>query len=171
MTKPCPYCAEEAKSSAKVCPHCRIWLTIYSLRNPAVAGVFACGFFLVLLVCLLSFMHGLFGAGRDFAPYRDSFSVLETHLNFQSDEYGPAFYVVVVVTNKSDLSWKNPQLDLRFFNQEGKLIDALAYTGNGTIHSHEEMGLRVKSRPVHPQNEYASCKVFVRSGSDSNLRF
>jgi len=32
----CPFCAESIKNEAKVCPRCRQWLTLRSIRNPAI---------------------------------------------------------------------------------------------------------------------------------------
>jgi predicted nucleic acid-binding Zn ribbon protein len=35
-TRTCPFCAESIKREAKVCPRCRQWLTLRSIRNPAI---------------------------------------------------------------------------------------------------------------------------------------
>ena len=34
----CPFCAEPIKPAAKLCPWCRQWLTMRSIRNPAVSA-------------------------------------------------------------------------------------------------------------------------------------
>lgn len=171
MKKTCPYCAEEVMAIAKVCPHCRNWLSIYSLRNPIVGGVFACLFATILIIGMLTSVHRLMNPGRDFSPYRESISVVESRMNFKPDEYGDAFYVVAILTNKCDLAWKNPQLDLRFFNKAGTLIDTTVYTGGGVIYPNGELAVKVKNRPNHAVSEYDSCKVFVRSAVDPKTRF
>ena len=171
MNKTCPYCAEEVLPAAKVCPHCRNWLSIFSLRNPLAGIVCFCIFFLILVIGLLTSMQRLLNPVRNFSPYRDSISVVESRMNFQPDAHDPSIYVVVVLTNKSELAWKNPQLDLRFFNQAGVFIDANSYSGGGVVQPHGDMAVRVKCRPCHPIAEYDSCKILVRSAVDPISRF
>jgi len=171
MNKICPYCSEEVKSTAKVCPFCRQWLSVFSLRNPVIAAVLGCALYLIFILALLKFINGIMNPGVDFSPYRESISVVESRMNFQSDQYGSSIYVVVVLTNKCELAWKSPQLDLRFYNQAGTLIDAVAYSGGGIIYPNGELALRVKSRPCHAISEYDSCKVFVRAALDPRTRF
>ena len=171
MKKTCPYCAEEVLTVAKICPHCRNWLSKYSLRNPA---VFISSFCLFIIVGIFGFLYSvqqLLNPGRDYSPFRDSLSVLETRMNFKPDEYGDCIYVVVVLTNKCDFAWKNPQLDIRFYDKAGTLIDANANAGGGLIQSLGDMAVRVKCRPCHPFSEYDSCKVFVRGAVDPIVRF
>jgi hypothetical protein len=113
----------------------------------------------------------LMNPGKDFSSYRDSISVVESRMNFQSDQLGTAIYVVAVLTNKCELAWKSPQLDVRFYNQAGTLIDTVAYSGGGIIYPNGELAIRVKNRPSHAISEYDSCKVFVRSAIDPRTRF
>ena len=126
---------------------------------------------LIGIVGFLNAAHQLMNPGREYSPYRDSISVLETRINFKPDEYGDCIYVVVVLTNKCEFSWKNPQLDIRFYNKAGTLIDANANAAGGLIQSFGDMAVRVKCRPCHPFSEYDSCKVFVRGAVDPIVRF
>ena len=171
MKKICPYCAEEVMPVAKVCPHCRNWLTVYSLRNPVAFCVCLFALLLVLIGGMIAFVQRAMNPGRDFSPYRDSICIVESQMNFKPDEYGPAIYVVAVLTNKCELAWKNPQLDFRFCNQSGALIDAAVYSASGVIYPNGELAVRTKIRPSHDVAEYVSCKVFVRSAVDPSIKF
>ena len=171
MNKKCPYCFEDTKPAAKVCPHCRNWLSIFSLRNPVVGMVVGSMLSIILIIGFLTFVKQLMNPGRDFSPYRDSISVVESRMNFQTDQTGQAIYVVGVLTNKCELAWKNPQLDLRFYNQSGTLIDAASTTAVGLIYPNGELAFRIKNRPSHALSEYNSCKVFVRAAFDPRTRF
>ena len=171
MNKPCRYCAEETKPGAKVCPHCRNWLSFYSLRNPSVSiSIFSVFMLLVFGWFMFSVMQ-LMNPGRSYAPHLNCISVVESRMNFHPDEGGQANYVVTVLTNHCDIAWKNPQLDFRFYNQAGTLIDAGSYTGGGVIRAHDELAVRFKFRPNHPVSEYDSCKVIVRWAYDPSSRF
>ena len=171
MKKTCPYCAEEVMTAAKICPHCRNWLSKYSLRNPAVLIICFCLLMLIGIFGFLYSAHQFLNPGRDYSPFRDSLSVLETRMNFKPDEYGDCIYVVVVLTNKCVFTWKNPQLDIRFYDKAGTLIDANSNAGGGLIQSLGDMAVRVECRPCHPLSEYDSCKVFVRGAVDPIVRF
>src|ERR1035437_3057991 len=88
-SKVCPYCAEQIKVTAKICPWCRQWLSMYSLRNPAVSAMvfFLC--LLIFIVSFLAFFQRLLKPGVDFSPYRDSISVVESRMNLQDDDKKP----------------------------------------------------------------------------------
>jgi hypothetical protein len=172
MNNTCRYCAEEVKPAAKVCPHCRQWLSVLSLRNPTFSAVASALLGVVFIVgCLVTF-NQMVKSGTDFAPYRDSISVLESRINFQPDQNGEQMlYVVGVLTNQSHLPWRSPQLDLRFFNKAGTLIDAAYASASGIVYPNADLAFRVKSRPNHSTSEYDSCKLYVRWASDPHSRF
>lgn len=171
MNKACPYCAEQVSSNAKICPHCRQWLSAYSLRNPALAVILSCTFGLICVIGVLIFFQRLTNQGRDFSPYRNSISVVESRMRLQADEKSPFVNVVVVLTNKSELAWKDVQMDLRFYNAAGTLIDAVAYVSRGEIYPNGELAFRIKNPPNHPLSDYDSYKIFVRSARDARAHF
>ncbi len=37
-TVTCPYCAETIEATAKLCPRCRQWLSLRSLRHPLISS-------------------------------------------------------------------------------------------------------------------------------------
>jgi hypothetical protein len=166
-SKVCPYCAEQIKVTAKICPWCRQWLSMYSLRNPAVSAMvfFLC--LLIFIVSFLAFFQRLLKPGVDFSPYRDSISVVESRMNLQDDDKKPMVNVVVIVTNKSEVAWKNIQTDVRFYDKSGTLIDAGADWGGGVISPHGELAFRIRTQPGRSLSEYDSYKIYVRAARDA----
>jgi hypothetical protein len=170
-SKVCPYCAEPIKVAAKICPWCRQWLSTYSLRNPA---VFAAVFYLCMVIFtigFLAFFQRLLKPGVDFSPYRDSVSIVESRMNLSDNDKQPMVYVVVVVTNKSELSWKDVQTDVRFFDKAGILIDTGTDWGRGVIFPHGDLAFRIRTQPSHPLSEYESYKVYIRAARDARAHF
>ena len=167
MNKLCPYCTESVQTKAKVCPHCRQWLSIISLRNPAVFILIFTVSAIVFLVSLVKDFRERINAGVDFSLYRNRISVTESHMTFNSDEKAPLIYVVIVLTNKSDLAWKDVDMDLRFYDKSGSLIDAMQGWSSGVIYPSGDFAFRVKETPNHPFSDYDSYKIFIRSARDA----
>ena len=167
----CPYCAEQIKPAAKVCPGCKQWLSPFSLRNPVVfmAVFYACA--LILIAGFLVMLGRLFSSGIDFSPYRNGISIVESRMNFKDVGTNSLVYVVVVITNQTDIAWKQTQVDVRFFNKAGTLIDARTYWDNSTILGHGESAFRINSTPCHALSDYDSYKIFVRAARDAQARF
>jgi hypothetical protein len=169
--KMCPYCAEQIRAAAKVCPRCRQWLSLLSLRNPAVfVTVFIFGL-VVSGVGLIIFMDRLTDPGIDFAMYRNGISVVESHMNFGTEGKEPAVYIVAVITNKTDIAWKQVQLDVSFFNRAGTLIDARSGYYAWTLYPHDDSALRINTTPSHPLTDYDSYKIVVNYARDAKARF
>lgn len=171
IVRTCPYCAEQIRVAAKVCPHCRQWLTILSLRNPAtfLAVFYFCA--LALIVGFLVFLGRLLNPGINFMPYRDGISIVDSRMNIQDAGKDSSVHVVAVITNQTDIAWKQVQLDVRFFDQSGKLIDGRMYIDSSVILPHGESAFRVNTRPSHSLADYDSYKIFVRYARDARAHF
>src|SRR5262249_23474708 len=119
MNKECPYCAEDVKAAARICPFCRNWLNVWSLRNPAIFLVIVSILILILIAGFVVSLNRLLNRGRDFSPYRNSLSAVESRMNFQPDKDGLEAFVVVLLTNKCEVAWKDPLMDVRFYDRTG----------------------------------------------------
>ena len=170
-TKECPYCAEQIRIAAKICPRCRQWQRAFSLRNPASLIIALSLWGLILIAGLVISFRQVFHSGLDFSPYRNNISVVESQMNFGNEDKEPLVYVVTVITNNSDLAWKDVELDARFFNKAGTLIDAQPWREYLTILPHEDTAFRIRMKPSHELADYQSYKVFVRSARDVHSRF
>ena len=83
-SRTCPYCAESIKPEAKVCPRCRQWLTLRSIRNPAVAawayGLPHLVMYAVLGMLILTALNRFQNPNPDYTAFVNSLRVLESHL-------------------------------------------------------------------------------------------
>ena len=141
-----------------------------SFRNPAVF-IFVFYFCVsVLVVGFLVFLGRLLNPGINFFPYRDGIVVVESRMNTQEVGKDSVVHVVTVITNQTDIAWKEIQLDVRFFDQTGKLIDGRTYLESSTILPHGESAFRINTHPSHPLSDYDSYKIFVRYARDARVR-
>ena len=169
--KICPYCAEQINAAAKVCPRCRQWLSIYSLRNPAAfMGVF-CLCILVFWVGTQMQLQKLFNSGLDFSPYRDGIAVVESRMNIKDAGKDSSVYVVALITNRTEITWKEVQLEVRFFSKTGNLIDARTSWANTPIFPHGDSAVNIKVLPGRPLSDYESYKIFVRYARGVHAHF
>lgn len=170
MTEPdtriCPFCAETIRRAARLCPHCR---TLQG-RWSAYLGVALALMTLTFLVVVAGgafVAYRLFNPGKAFAPYRDQFSITTSSRQFSTNERGRYVTTVGTVRNNSDYAWKEVQLEVRYFDQQGKLIDV----GNqiiSAVEPHSESAFRVRTLADQPESRYENHKVYVRTGKDIN---
>ena len=166
-TKTCRYCAETIAAGAKVCPRCRQWQTLWSLRNPAVQVLFLSGVTCALGIVLLVWLQRTFDPGPDFSLFRNSLTVVESKDFFYTDDKRLRLRTLVVLTNQSALSWKNIELEARYFDKENKYIDTKIYMTGDVILCHDELALSTELFPCHPQSDYISHKIFVRAARNA----
>ena len=168
--KICPCCYEEIRQQAKVCPHCQQWVAPFSIRNPAVG-------FAIMTICLcglgaafLVMLGRMVNPGVDFSQYRDGVAVVESHMSLISKgEYyrWPAVAIVGVLTNRTELAWKNVEMDVLFYDKMGGMIGCRAFGYGDIILSHGQLGFQTTVAAIHPLEDYSAYKIFVRSATDA----
>jgi len=169
-TRTCRICAETIKRAARLCPYCRAdqrKSAINIIPPPWLAWL---GWSVMLLVVLggLSVAYRMFNSGKDFAPFRDQFAIVSSSMEFSKRENGQHIITTIgVVRNNCDYAWKGVQLEVRYFDQEGKLIDmGVEMFSDVLVQPHSESAFRVRTFADRPESAYASHKVFVRSAED-----
>ena len=171
-TKVCPHCAETIKTAAKVCPHCRFCQKTWSLYNPKIIAASV-----LILVIGYSVLMGLVvdsnsGEGRDFAEYRDQIRVTTSSMSFSQTSTNAYITAVGTMTNASEFTWKEVQLEAQYFDASGKLIDTgLNRNFDTDILPHGEAAFRIRTVADKPESSYTSHKVFVRYAKDGRNRF
>src|ERR1051325_6789733 len=169
--KVCPLCAETIKAAAKLCPHCRHWQYRFSLQNPQVAVTIWIALCIAGLVCALAFVEKLFGPKQDFAEYQDQITIVSSEFSHRMAGSNLMVTVVGIMTNQSNVSWKDVGLEARFFDNEGRLLDAVVQTGDYhgvSILRHSEEAFRIEGKATRSQASYISHKVTVRWAKDAN---
>src|SRR5437588_501598 len=106
----CPFCGEAIKPAAKLCPRCRQWLTLRSLRNPAVSfWVMGVPFFLLFIgigLAVLTKIERTFYPAPYYTDFPDSLRVIESRMDLIETSNGLRIYITGILTNQSPLAWK-----------------------------------------------------------------
>ena len=167
QTKVCPLCAETIKAAAKVCPHCR-----RSQRRWAVLTRFDLAMIVTFLLFISSIVLVIWLTehGRTFTPIRDRIEVLSSLWTVKTDKLYTNIMVVGVVSNSSPYAWNVSDMEVRFFDRNGKLTNAAEIWGDHfTILPDADHAFRFyldrKSVPEH-----ASYKISVRKAYDPKWR-
>lgn len=171
----CPFCAESIPARAKLCPRCRQWLTLRSFRHPLVQGVLLPVPLLVLLVALISAGIGRFERVFNPRPFYselpDALQVLEARMNWVETDQGAMLYVTGLLTNRSEVAWRNIEFECRFFDGAGVMIDASHAPGRMTVLPRDDSAFRVAVRAGRPASDYRGLKVTVVTARNAGEGF
>jgi hypothetical protein len=180
-TKICPHCAETIKAAAKVCPHCRYWQKKFSLYNPQWAAALWTVVCSIAIIYLAIFCQKMFGPKEEFATFRDDITAVSSQISQRITTSGcdsnVSMYVTVVgvLTNHSNVGWKDIGVEAQFLDKSGKLFDAITVNADEyrhfTILPHGEAAFKIEGRAARPESDYSTFKVIVRWAKDVDQKF
>ena len=169
-TKICPLCAEAINSAAKVCPHCRHWQQKWSLANPTVLSSIWAVMIMLALVVFGAFVEQTFGPKQQFAQYRDQIAVSSFQISHRVSSSNLLVTVAGMLTNRSEIGWKNVGVEARFTDKSGKLFDAITVDADGyrgvAVLPHGEAAFKIEGRAARLEPDYGNCTVTVRWAKD-----
>jgi len=121
--KDCWFCKNEIPSHVKSCPYCHTYQSRLTLGFPPIGIVF-----FVLLLSVGPFTRywfldiPFFGKAEPFQAHASQIRVLSSTVEFLSDDEIAFVFVLGRIQNDSDVTWTYVQLEVPFFNKEGKLL-------------------------------------------------
>jgi hypothetical protein len=174
-SRTCPYCAESIKHEAKVCPRCRQWLTLRSVRNPAIAvwvyGLPHLVLYAGFVILILTAVDRVVNPEPDFTAFVNSLRVMESRMDWVQASNDPRIFVTGILTNGSEFAWRDIELECRFFDTKGQLVDAAHPFVRLTIQPHDDTAFRATVTPSHATNDYASFRVSVSTARNTKSLF
>ena len=123
---------------------------------------------LAIIAAIGAFTEKIFGPKQQFSEHQNEISVLSS--DFSQRISGSNTYVTVVgtLTNSSHVGWKDVIVEAQFFDNAGRLIDAIpaANYGGVTVLPHGVAAFKIETKAAKTESNYATHKVFVRSAKD-----
>ena len=174
-TKICRFCAENIPSESKVCPRCRQWLTLRSLSHPAYQL-----WITTIPVNVALFALGWLALGKwekiiiqrpFYTEVPDSIRLIESKMVFKQSESGTRMYIIGLVTNQSEIPWKDTEFECRFYDTNNTLVDVAHPRSSMTIQPHDEAAFSIFIRPNRATNDYSSFKLKVVTAYSAQCRF
>jgi hypothetical protein len=168
-TKTCKACAEDIRSAAKVCPHCRQSQWLLFSRSPLIAIPLSVLLFFGILT-LMTPNRAVFKPGAKFQDHAGEIAVRESSFGF--DDCATCKSALQVTTvgmldNTGERSWKELQFEVRYLDAAGQLIDTVSSREYSmVVPAGGETAFRVKAAAAKPKDAYASHRVIVKHAED-----
>lgn len=171
-TKICPLCAETIKAAARVCPFCRWKQRRFELwrQELALALVLVLLTGMAILVMVWIETDDTEVGGRRFSRHRGDLAVMSPSL--QAANGKPEFWMTGVITNRSERPWRVHQLEVRFLDAQGGLLDVRHANVKDLfiIQPHRDHAFRVGLGELVFTNSVVTHDVRVQFATDGDHR-
>ena len=174
-SRTCPFCAEPIKPAAKVCPWCRQWLTLRSIRNPTISvllhGVPMIAIWIVVSLAGLNAFERIQNPKPNYTDFPHALHVTESRMNWAATKNGLVIYMTGILTNQSPVSWKDVEFECRFYDANGVMVDAAHPHSFLTMQPNDDTAFRAAVTPVCATNDYNSFKLSVNTARNARAWF
>jgi hypothetical protein len=169
-TKVCPFCTETIKVAAKVCPFCRSKQVRYALwRQELLIGGPGLALFLMALWVIAWLVPDDKGVGgRSFTGHQGDLLVLSSSL--ERAKVRPHFWLIGVLTNRGEHPWRVHELEVRFLDQRGDLLDVRRPEVKElfVVQSHQEHAFSVELGELAFTNSVVTHQARVQIATDGD---
>lgn len=173
-TKLCKMCYKEIPGKAKKCPYCHHWQSKFSMIvwNPVVPVIA----FLIPYAFFMYMLANMFEKGEDFTPYRNQITIGDSELKFGEKKCGETVAETVAVigtmSNKSSVPWKDVQIEVRFYDGNGRMIDSKQQKDYPfEVPADGNAAFKVSTLREFPKEQYVKYNVSIISASDARSRW
>jgi hypothetical protein len=116
-------------------------------------------------------LNKILNPGPHYGELLGSLSVTESHMNRVKVTNDQHIYLYGLITNQSEVAWKDVEFECRFFDKRGALIDAGTGESPWVVQPHDETAFRVRIYPSRPIGDYDSYKISVTWAKTANGAF
>ncbi len=129
------------------------------------------GVIIAILVVLFLF-NKILKPGEDFIIYKNQILITHSELEFGKNDCGTTLVVLGKIKNNSELSWENPQFEVKFFDNKNKLFD----TGQDELYSfiippESEIPFKVTISKDFPEERYISHEIKLLTAKEKDTSF
>jgi len=155
----------KAASSVTVSPWASIRLAARCPRNPAVSvwvyGLPHLVIYGTMCVLLLRAAERFENPKPDYTDFVNSVRVIESRMAWGQTTNGPRIFITGLLTNQSPVAWRQLELECRWFDAEGQLVDVIHRPAGLTIQPHDDAAFRTTLDPQRATNDYVSFRLSV----------
>jgi len=169
-TKICKMCYKEIPGKARKCPYCHHRQNKFSfvVSSPFVAAAFI----IISYVLMVYVFSKMLDKGVDFAPYRSQVTISDSELKFGEKKSGETVAVIGTMSNKSPVPWKDVQIEVRFYDSNGKMIDSKQNKDYPfEVPANGNAAFKISTLREFPKEQYVKYDVTIISAGDARARW
>ena len=125
-------------------------------------------FMMLMFLGGVIWLQHLLGPGRDFENFKDQIVIINPEMHFGQATNGNFISTIGQIRNDSPYAWKDFQLEVQYFDKDGRMIDTRTENRYGDLlPSGATQAFRIRGPADKAEGAYSTQKVFVRSAKDS----